>query len=202
MKDSLLAHLRGADGTDAAVRIAADDTAISAETTAPGILTRSVKVEPRHNEEGGLAICAILIAKLNRDGATWPDPQSQPEGLDSDVDYRSSDKEGRNLDMQVTRPGPEQFWAHIGRTQQAHSHLAVDEAVHHLKNAIVGKNNIPSLQKAKLHLVLDATQTPDLAFAQVAAAFRANHISWARGLGFEAIWLIGPAPDFVHRLDA
>jgi hypothetical protein len=50
--------------------------------------------------------------------------------------------------------------------------------------------------------VLDATETPDLAFTQIVNSFRAYHGMWAKELGFKSIWIVGPVEDLVHRLDS
>jgi len=50
-------------------------------------------------------------------------------------------------------------------------------------------------------LALDATDTPRCTFATVISSFRKRHGAWASQIGFSQIWVVGPIPDLVERLD-
>jgi hypothetical protein len=202
MSAEVVAHLRGANGTDAAVRISADDAAISADALAGTELARSVKAKPRHNEEGTDKVCSLLLAKLNQNGESWKNLRC-PEGGASDVDWTAENDEGDVLKMQVTRAeSSKPFWRGIGKGDVMCNLQSENAAMQNLKDAIVAKSSgLPASQKEALLLVLDATETPDLAFAQIVDSFRAYHGKWAKGLGFKSVWIVGPVEDLVHRLD-
>jgi hypothetical protein len=97
---------------------------------------------------------------------------SHPRGKVSNIDCRASDAHGRPLDMQVTRLAPPGLWQSVKGDKEVVGESTIDEAVDLVRRAIEGKCNVAG--KSKLHLVLDATQTPDLAFMQVANKFPTN----------------------------
>jgi hypothetical protein len=82
--------------------------------------------------------------------------------------------------------------------------VPVTEAVNAIKNAVELKasdRKIPSKDRGAITLALDATRLPGLAFDVVIDQFRADHGSWVTGLGFSAVWLVGPRSSLVWRLD-
>jgi hypothetical protein len=136
---------------------------------------------------------------MNRDGSEWSKLDPEPEGRDSNVDCRASDSRGRYLDMQVTRLSPPGLWSQVKSNATVSVEWLPLEALNFLRQAIEGKRNFAA--KSDIHLVIDATQTPNLAFTQVADRFRSENGEWARSLGYQAIWLVGTVEDLVHRLD-
>jgi hypothetical protein len=201
MSAEVVAHLRGVDGTDAAVRISADNAAISADALPGTELVRSVEAKSRHNEEGTDKVCSLLLAKLNQNGESWRNLR-RPEDRASDVDWTAENDDGDVLKMQVTRAERSKpFWRGIEKGHVMSNLQSENTAMQNLKDAIVGKSRLPASQKNELLLLLDATETPDLAFVQMIESFRANHGMWAKELGFKSIWIVGPVEDLVHRLD-
>jgi hypothetical protein len=202
MSAEVVAHLRGTDGSDAAVRISAGDAAINADALAGTELVRSVKAKPRHNEEGNPKVCGLLLTKLNRVGDTWKN-LSFPDKRHSDVDCTAENDDGDILKMQVTRAArSESFWRGIGKGHVMCNLQSEETAIQNLKDAIDRKSRrLPESQKKKLLLVLDATETPDLAFTQAINSFRASLGKWAKSQSFRSIWIVGPVEDLVHRLD-
>lgn len=91
--ESLTALVKVTDGTHKAIRSGGTGVVVSGDGTADGKLSRVLKADPRHNEEGGTEVCRILISRLNRDGAGWSSLEREPE-QDSNVDYRVSGADG------------------------------------------------------------------------------------------------------------
>jgi hypothetical protein len=58
----------------------------------------------------------------------------------------------------------------------------------------------PDAQRRKLMLALDAIRSPGYVEDPVMAAFLATHGTWAAGLGYQAIWLVGPTAELTHQL--
>jgi hypothetical protein len=77
--------------------------------------------------------------------------------------------------------------------------LGVHDAVDAIKAVIEDKTRFSELDE--IVLALDATDSPRYALRAVADAFQAQHVAWAAGVGYQAIWLVGPVADLVHRLD-
>jgi hypothetical protein len=148
MSAEVVAHLRGADGTDAAVRISADDAAISADGLAGTELARSVKAKPRHKEEGTNKVCSLLLAKLNQNGESWKNLRC-PEDRASDVDCTAENEEGAVLQMQVTRAERRKpFWRGIEKGHVMCNLQSENTAMQNLKDAIVRKTRrLPASQR-------------------------------------------------------
>lgn len=202
MDASLIAHLKATDGTDAAVRISGEGKSISVDAVTGNTLARSVRAKPRHNEEGNLKVCVILLARLNRQGTLWRNLRCA-EGRPSDVDCVAQNESGDVLKMQVRRADSEEsLWREIEQGNTVRDQRSVTDTVQNLRDAIKAKSDkLPLQQKKELLLVLDATETPDHALSQTVELFCARHGAWATGLGFKGIWVVGPTEDFVHRLD-
>jgi hypothetical protein len=202
MNASLVAHLKSTDGTDAAVRISNENTCISVDAATGNELTRSVRTKPRHNEEGILTVSGILLEKLNRTRTQWSNLR-RAECPASDVDCTAQNEAGDVLKMQVTRAEIERssLWREIGHGNTVSAQRPVTDAVEYLREAVFEKSKLPLQQKKELLLVLDAIETPDLAFTQTVESFRMIYGAWAKGLGFRGIWVVGPTEDLVHRLD-
>ena len=86
------------------------------------------------------------------------------------------------------------------RARLERSDPVVDDAVHAIKVAMEDKTLFSEL--AEIVLVLDATDSPRYALRAVADAFREQHVKWAAGVGYQAVWLVGPVTELVHRLGA
>ena len=61
------------------------------------------------------------------------------------------------------------------------------------KHALIGQDGIT--------LALDAHEAAHLAFHGVASEYVGRYGPWTCGLRFESVWLVGPVPSQVFRLD-
>jgi len=154
-------------------------------------------------EEGSLDVCRALVTRLNRDGASWAAPRDISAGVRSphpDADCLAQDG-AEQLLIQVTRPPDQPFWASLNRRQYAAGVANVEAAARTLRSAVECKMIIPSAQRPRLTLALNAQRMPSHAFPSVIRAFRAEHGSWAMSLGFAGIWVVGLSDKLVARLD-
>jgi hypothetical protein len=60
---------------------------------------------------------------------------------------------------------------------------------------------IPSTQRPKLVLALDATHLPLLAFDSVVESFREHCGTEVCAAGFQSVWVVGPTETLTKRLD-
>jgi len=108
--------------------------------------------------------------------------------------------------MQVVRAVVDQrFWRELNSTGRVASESEPTERLSDaLRRAIDLKahdSKIPANQRPQLVLVLDATRLPGVTLDTVVMDFRQRHSDWARSLGFEAAWLVGPTWLLTWRLD-
>jgi len=200
-KDDLIAIVRGPGGEEKAFREASEEKKIAVDATPSG--TRSqLSVKARHTEEGVLKVCGILVERLNQEGGSWRNLRQLAEQC-TDIDCVVSDLEGHQLKMQVTRAtGDEKLWRPIGLGNKVTYTQKDEAAIEELWKEIDRKQaRLPASQRAELVLVLDATDTPGLAFSRVVTLFRNRHGAWAKNLGFKAVWLVGPEKSLVFRLN-
>src|SRR5207244_3298777 len=106
------------------------------------------------------------------------------------VDCESSD--GRTiLHIQVTRAVDHRFFAPLGRTGQVvESGSTPEELADRLKAAIEGKATLAG--RSAIVLALDARLAGMQALQRVVDEFKLQHGEWARTVGFQAIWVVGP----------
>lgn len=155
-------------------------------------------------EEDTVNACKVLIRALNLRGETWEDP-IEGQGI-ADCIAMDSQQPHRSIIIQVVRAisNPE-LWKEL--TQSGHigdSNVAAGKLAEDLRTSIDLKaraDSIPRVSRNDVTLALDATRLPVLAFENVIEEFRASNSSWARKLGFSAIWLVGPTEQMTHRLD-
>lgn len=158
----------------------------------------------RQNEEGIERVCEVLINRLNADGSAWGRPSSVPPPLEPErgVDCIAVDGATRLL-VQVTRAERKPtLWARLAAAGHVKGKNSVEEAADALRSSISHKaKRTTQAQRAELLLALDATETAGLALDSVVATFRCRHGPWAVGLGYRAIWLVGPTCRLTSRLD-
>jgi len=97
------------------------------------------------------------------------------------------------------------FWCELNTQKTISRELAPEEAISEIRTAIQSKADdarIPPALRPTLILALDATRLPGLAFDAIVREFRASSMTWAASHGFLAVWLVGPIPRLVFRLDA
>ncbi|MCS6325511.1 MAG: hypothetical protein H8K06_00190 [Nitrospira sp.] len=161
------------------------------------------------NEDGAMDACRYYIEKLN-EGSTpkgiWNLAKLTQSDQDSDVDFAVPlmDNPSSKLSMQVTRAFPTIEFYRTLRTYQSHSIEGhkTRELASSLKQAIEKKSKkLPPLQRANIVLLVDVGNTPILSLSPVVDAFVQLHQIWLAGLGFMAVWAVGPASGLVKRLD-
>ncbi len=180
-----------------------DGRAASASRSAEGQFSFSASGSSPQGEEQSLLACKLLVDRFNSLGGDWDAPSSLDGNLvDCQAKHRSDP--GRVLQVQVVRAIMDQgFWRTLntqGATQQ--SDVEASALASALEKTIKTKaTRIATSALAGLTLVLDATLVPVVAFDHVIEEFLRQHGVWAGSLGFEAVWVVGPLPDLVHRLD-
>jgi hypothetical protein len=197
MSEATAVHGKGA--ATEAIRIAAGTQSAASDSSEDGTVTFTLQGRSSQNEEGGERVARILVATMKQLGATW----STPVGSDDpSADYEAQGDAGR-LKIQVTRAPSDEAWRReLGRSgSTARSHTTPDETADELRSAINGKvMSLAPSSRRDLTLAIDATQTLAFVLAQVVQAFRTHHGAWARTLGFESIWVVGPTEDLTFSL--
>ena len=171
--------------------------------TADGKIVLNLHGLAPRNEEDVPDVCEILVSGMNRDGIEafliGPPIEKRP----TDQDYKI-EVEGSELGVQVVRAiTTQEFW------EELHTHHAVAELVltvsdctNSLLKAIKHKQGkYPLAQRSSLILVLDAFRVPALAVGNVTDQFKKEHAASIRALGFHSVYVVGPEPLFVSKLD-
>jgi DNA-directed RNA polymerase subunit RPC12/RpoP len=154
-------------------------------------------------EEDTLSVCRILVEVLNNSGENWDSPLPG-QGI---VDCEATDTNTRHqLNIQVTRAIIDQdFWMEISQKQGIKAKLVKKEdLVEYIRKSIENKASdraIPPDSRKDITLALDATRLPVLLLDGVIKEFKLKYGHWSKTLGFNSIWLVGPQPDMVRRLD-
>jgi len=150
------------------------------------------------NEQDSDLVCTNLITVLNANGLRVK-LMGRGEQDDDFVLVINGSRIGVQVVRALTEPN---FWMHIANTGEVNElRLSISEAVSALKKAIEHKTKIPPKQRSTLILLLDAYRLPALALGPVTNQFRIAHSSWMQALGFYAVYIVGPEPNFVSRLD-
>jgi len=155
-------------------------------------------LSPR-NEEDTAEVCRILVRALS--APNRPIEIIGPGRQDVDVILEDA---GERYGVQVVRAMTNSdFWKGLAKTGRiSRLPLTVSVAVEALKKAVEHKGTIPQEQRSSLVLALDALRIPALALGVVVDEFRVSWGDWARSLGFRGVFVVGPDPSFVARLDA
>lgn len=177
--------------------------ASSATLRDDGSLDMSIVGSSPQGEEDTLAACRVLKERLNAAGGRWGCviPGREP----ADCVLVDAEDPSITLDVQVVRAiVSEGLWRGLSSSGSVQSSLSPAEAATEIQKAIERKardEKIPGRLRARLVLALDATRLPGLAFDAIVREFRSTHLVTARRYGFAAIWLVGPVPRLVSRLD-
>lgn len=153
-------------------------------------------------EEDTDATCQVLKERLNLDGANWGNITAGNEPADCVL--VDADDVKRTLRVQVVRAiVSQELWRDLnsqGSAQKSHSPAA---AVAEIRAAIESKaRKIPRTIRSELALALDATRLPGLTLDAMVREFRSTSMIWTASHGFAAVWLVGPIPRLVWRLDS
>lgn len=179
-----------------------EGTSAGSDTTEDGEISRSAFGRAPQNEDGALRASRLLVKRLNLQGARWSVPEDYPQ-RDSNIDCYAEDPDTKGiLNIQVVRADSgDAFWRELSNTGSAVIQHPLPQAVEMIRAAIIKKERIPLAERGKLVLVLDATVTPDLIHSEVVEVARSAFGSEIRALAFRGIYLVGPEPQHVHRLD-
>ena len=153
---------------------------------------------PAQNEEDVLQVCRSLHAALRRDGEVWGRFSLPPAPAD-DVDAVAEDDAGTVLRVQVTRV-ERAAWGMLAKSGQTTLQRNAEELATDIRAVVESKRRYPPSRRRELLLALDAIRSPAYVHDAVVAAFLATHGAWASGLGYRAIWLVGPTADLTRRL--
>lgn len=183
--------------------VRASGHAAAADLVSDGQLSYSISGPCPQGEDATLETCNRLVRKLNAGGGDWGDPKPRPQDDVVDCFSASLHDETRILQIQVVRAidgqGP---WKELNRTGSVQEKQASAKLAACLQQAITRKAvKIPSDLKARLTLALDSTLLPAMAFDDVKEEYHRRFEKWTVELGFEAVWLVGPADELVVRLD-
>jgi hypothetical protein len=152
------------------------------------------------NEQGIEKVCGILSKRRNQDGTCWSEPT---RSIEPGVDCEAHD--GSNvLKVQVTRtPYDPTIRLALGRTgASTGAHANADDAADDMRARVKAKTDrVAPSARIGITLALDATDTSAYVLQDVVRSFRTRHGTWAGGLGFDAIWVVGPTSSLTFRLD-
>lgn len=197
--EGFVGHGRGS-GTEA-IRVAASvGQSASADLLEDGSVNFTIRGESRQGEQGVERVCRILIERLNQGGAHWGEPTTSTE---PEVDCEASDGHER-LKVQVTRtPHDPSVWSALGRTgETSEIYDTADGAADALRTVVeVKETRLAPSARVGITLALDATDTSAYVLQAVVRTFRTRHGTWAKALGFVAIWAVGPTASLTHQLD-
>ena len=146
-----------------------------------------------------LQVCRILRTALNDQGDTWG---SFAELLSptTDVDATASDAGGAVLKVQVTRI-ERVTGKTIARGDPVARRPTVEERVGHIRAAIDARARRPTTADgSEMLLAIDAIRSPEYVDREVVDAFVATHHTYVAGLGYRAMWLVGPTGELSRRL--
>jgi hypothetical protein len=108
-------------------------------------------------------------------------------------------KKAKMQEVQITRSIQDQrIWQDVSLSGAARFDQSSHDATDQLRAAIDKKKG---MGREELILALDARETPGQVTAQVVENFRKAHSTWTQGLGFKAVWLVGPTAELTFRLD-
>jgi hypothetical protein len=179
---------------------------VASSVTGGGQQRQDFQGRPSQGEEDVLQVCRSLRYALKREGEDWGH-FGLPRGRVDNVDAVARNGAGDRLQVQVTRI-ERAAWEVLGRHGQATLGRGPEELAAAIRAAVESKGDpspqhrggIPAGQRPEILLALDAISSPAYAHEAVVAAFLAGHREWAAGLGFRAVWLVGPTVALTRRL--
>jgi len=170
-----------------------------------------IKGSPAKGESSVRSACKELLDHLKAKDEAWKDlvnVSDQGSRGEQGIDCYLEHSSGRRLAIQVTRAvsNPKYRWEIDKASNRGDSFkdsFKVSELVDQLRCSIDKKADriLPKTSRREITLVLDATDTPQVAASPVVRSFRDQYESWSRSLGFEGVWVVGRSVDLVFRLD-
>jgi hypothetical protein len=89
----------------------------------------------------------------------------------------------------------------LGEVGSTFEEVTIEEIADQLRAAITHKESVPPSDRGNILLALNALDTPGHAVRRVVDLFRRRHGAEVAGLGFLAIWVVGPTASLTMRLD-
>jgi hypothetical protein len=176
---------------------------LSAQLSKEGALSYKLTGNSPQGEEDTLQACRILVAALNKAGGGWDSPTIGAGVIDCQAANRQDSE--KKLHVQIVRANVDTaFWRALQQDGKVEGDETPEQLAKQIKLAIDAKANhrkIPRVSRRGLTLALDATRLPALSFNTVVKAFRSQWGPWARTLGFDGVWLVGPSESLTWRLD-
>ncbi|MEM1452299.1 MAG: hypothetical protein AAGI22_24545 [Planctomycetota bacterium] len=157
---------------------------------------------PSQGEGNTLGACRTFVGVLRHDFAL--PLREEVEILDHNdhpgIDARASWDRGGFLRMQVTRALPSEDYEAQARAGQVERIRGPVDSVELLRAAIEAKSERTArvADISDITPLIDGRGAVDLAFP-APTAFATGHGDWARGRGWESIWVVGPSS--AKRLD-
>jgi hypothetical protein len=193
------------DGNDVGFREERfDGRRTEVEVDHDGSFKEKISGSSPQGEKDTLRACRILIRTLNELGGNWEEPVLVNDEV---VDCRADcpDDPKKAISIQVVRACIDKaFWGQLNRSNILDERHGVQDLSDRIKLAIEKKADpmkIPVHSRQGMLLALDATLTPGTCFSIIVGDFKERWGSWVAGLGFKAVWLIGPDESLTKRLD-
>jgi hypothetical protein len=160
---------------------------------------KAFRGRPPRDDNDVLQVCAILRTALNDKGSTWS-AFSEPPRSDDHVVATATDKGGAVLRVQVARVDRTTAKT-MARGDPVIRQRSVGQRVTDIRAAMDSNaRRHKSSQRGELVLALDAIRSPGHVEGAVVDAFLTAHQTYASGLGYSAIWLVGPTGDMSRQV--
>ncbi len=174
-----------------------------AAATPEGSVVSQQRGTPAQGEGRTFEACRMLAAVWRDRGQPWL--HVSQAGPHDDCDCIGFHGENPPVRIQLVRAdsSPDAYRALARDGEFATMSPTAEPRADVLRAAIKKKaDRIPVVQRQNLILALDATTASVYALGPVVRSFRDQFESWAAGLNFAAIWLVGPNNTMTYRLDA
>jgi hypothetical protein len=203
IEDALVVHGKGPQSEG--LRVVMDGRSSAIDIDASGQVRKQVAGKSAPGETTTEVVCRTLLARINAGSGTdleliaWQRAgQGDNLNLAPDVDGAARDKRtGNRVDIQVVK-ADERPWADLGCGKSYERTESVEDAAASFWRAIRHKTPGGRGQRS-IVLALDAYAFP-VSLEPLANAFERNHGYEAERLGWQAIWIVGPTPEFTFKL--
>ncbi len=205
LTDGFIAVLKRGDTVRAVRKQGEGEHAVAADVGEHQDVVLSLEGPASHGEDNVGRVAGVLVQRLRSSGRSWSEPRIVA-GLgaraESGIDFEIDGADGSIVLAQVTRADTNrELWACLADVGQIQGRYGLNKTAGALRDAIEKKARIPEGDRRVMSLVLDATLVAGHAMPPVIEEFRRQHGEWARGIGFQAIWCVGPVQELVWRLD-
>jgi hypothetical protein len=154
---------------------------------------------PPQVEDDVLQVYRILRTALNDKGDTWRSFSAPPRSA-PDVDATATDESGAVLRVRVARVERASVKT-MARGDPVIRRRSIGQRVTDILVAVDSQARHHSTrERSELLLALDAIRSPEHVERAVVDAFLTAHQTYVAGLGYRAIWLVGPTGEMSHQL--